>query len=160
MITSTANAQVKELIRLMKKSRAREDAGVFIVEGPRMAGELTDDPSWQGRIERVYLSESYAAKHKGEQDGLRRTSRVEILADNVFDHVSDTKTPQGILAVVKRKEYDLEDIIGGQQGNSLVIVLDNLQDPGNLGTIFRTAEAAGATGILLSRDCEIGRAHV
>ena len=153
MITSTANAQVKELIRLMKKSRAREDAGVFIVEGPRMAGELTDDPAWQERIERVYLSESYAAKHKGEQDGLRRTSRVEILADNVFDHVSDTKTPQGILAVVKRKEYDLEDILGGQQGNSLVIVLDNLQDPGNLGTIFRTAEAAGATGILLSRDC-------
>ena len=47
MITSTANAQVKELIRLMKKSRAREDAGVFIVEGPRMAGELTDDPVWQ-----------------------------------------------------------------------------------------------------------------
>ena len=153
MITSTANAQVKELIRLMKKSRAREDAGVFIVEGPRMAGELTDDPSWQGRIERVYLSESYAAKHTGEQDGLRRTSRVEILADNVFDHVSDTKTPQGILAVVKRKEYDLADIIGGQQGNSLVIVLDNLQVPGNHGTIFRTAEAAGATGILLSRDC-------
>ena len=153
MITSTANAQVKELIRLMKKSRAREDAGVFIVEGPRMAGELTDDPSWQERIERVYLSESYAAKHKGEQDDLRRNSRVEILADNIFAHVSDTKTPQGILAVVKRKEYDLEDIIGGQQGNSLVIVLDNLQDPGNLGTIFRTAEAAGATGILLSRDC-------
>ena len=153
MITSTANAQVKELLRLMKKSRAREDAGVFIVEGPRMAGELTDDPSWQGRIERVYLSESYAAKHKGETDDLRKTSRVEILADNVFAHVSDTKTPQGILAVVKRKEYDLEDIIGGQQGISLVIVLDNLQDPGNLGTIFRTAEAAGATGILLSRDC-------
>lgn len=153
MITSTANAQVKELIRLMKKSRAREDAGVFIVEGPRIAGELTDDPAWQERIERVYLSESYAAKHKGEQDGLRRTSRVEILADNVFDHVSDTKTPQGILAVVKRKEYELEDILGGQQGNSLVIILDNLQDPGNLGTIFRTAEAAGATGILLSRDC-------
>lgn len=47
MITSTANAQVKELIRLMKKSRAREDAGVFIVEGPRMAGELTDDPAWR-----------------------------------------------------------------------------------------------------------------
>ena len=153
MITSTANAQVKELIRLMKKSRAREDAGVFIVEGPRMAGELTDDPAWRDRIERVCLSESYAAKHTEETDDLRKTSRVEILTDNVFAHVSDTKTPQGILAVVKRKEYDLEDIIGGKQGNSLVIVLDNLQDPGNLGTIFRTAEAAGATGILLSRDC-------
>ena len=53
MITSTANAQVKELIRLMKKSRAREDAGVFIVEGPRMAGELEDEPVWPERGERV-----------------------------------------------------------------------------------------------------------
>ena len=143
MITSTANAQVKELIRMMKKSRAREEAGVFIVEGPRMAGELTGDPAWKERIGRIYLSESYAGKH----------SRTEILADHVFAHVSDTKTPQGILAVVKRREYGLEDITGRQQEDPLVTVLDQLQDPGNLGTIFRTAEAAGATGILLSRDC-------
>ena len=153
MITSTANAQVKELIRLMKKNRAREDAGVFIVEGPRMLTELVDDPVWQERIERSYLSESYDKKHTGEIDDLRKICRVEILTDNVFDHVSDTKTPQGILAVVKRREYGLNDIIGGEPGASFVIVLDNLQDPGNLGTIFRTAEAAGATGILLSRDC-------
>ena len=54
---------------------------------------------------------------------------------------------------MKRREYGLEDITGRQQGDPLVIVLDQLQDPGNLGTIFRTAEAAGATGILLSRYC-------
>ena len=77
MITSTANAQIKELIRLMKKSRAREEAGVFIVqgagkaggvivEGPRMAGELTGDPAWKERIGRIDLSESYAGKHKEE----------------------------------------------------------------------------------------------
>lgn len=153
MITSTANAQVKELVRLMKKSRAREVAGVFIVEGPRMAGELVDDPAWRERIDRVYLSESYVGKHKEETDQIRKACRMEILADNVFAHVSDTKTPQGILAVAKRREYDLKDITGGAPERSLVIVLDQLQDPGNLGTIFRTAEAAGATGVLLSRDC-------
>ena len=153
MITSTANAQVKELIRLMKKSRAREEAGVFIVEGPRMAGELTGDPAWKERIDRIYLSESYAGKHKEDAEELVKTYRMEILADHVFTHVSDTKSPQGILAVVRRKEYGLRDITGGEPGNPLVVVLDNLQDPGNLGTIFRTGEAAGATGILLSRDC-------
>ena len=153
MITSTANAQVKELIRLMKRSRAREDAGVFIVEGPRMAGELVDDPAWRDRIDRIYLSESYAGKHKKAADELEMTCRVEILSDNVFAHVSDTKTPQGILAVAKRREYSLKDVMGGTPERSLVIVLDQLQDPGNLGTIFRTAEAAGATGVLLSRDC-------
>ena len=66
MITSTANAQVKELIRLMKKSRARDEAGVFLVEGPRMVGELLEDPAWRTGIEKIYLSESYAEKHKKE----------------------------------------------------------------------------------------------
>ena len=57
MITSTANAQVKELIRLMKKSRARDEAGGFLVEGPRMVGEPLEDPAWRTGIEKIYLSE-------------------------------------------------------------------------------------------------------
>ena len=153
MITSTSNAQVKELARLMKKSRARDEAGVFLVEGPRMAGELAADPAWRGQIERIYLSESYAAKHREEAQRLRNICRMELLSDPVFAHISDTKTPQGILAVVKRREYDMGDILGTEARKAHVIVLDNLQDPGNLGTIFRTAEAAGATGILMSSDC-------
>ena len=92
MITSTANAQVKELIRMMKKSRAREEAGVFIVEGPRMAGELTGDPAWKERIGRIYLSESYVGKHKEEAHKLGEICRTEILADHVFAHVSTAPT--------------------------------------------------------------------
>lgn len=153
MVTSTSNGQVKELVRMMKKSRARDEAGVFLVEGPRMAGELMADPGWQGRIERIYLSESYAGKHEAELAEIKKNVRTEILADPVFSHVSDTKTPQGILAVVKRKEYRMPDILGEDPARAHVLVLDNLQDPGNLGTIFRTAEAAGVTGIILSSDC-------
>ena len=81
MITSTANAQVKELVRLMKKSRARDEAGVFLIEGPRMAGELTADPAWQGKIRKIYLSESYAKKNAAEAEGLKRAGLTEILAD-------------------------------------------------------------------------------
>ena len=153
MITSTANTQVKELVKLMKKSRARDEAQVFLIEGPRMAGELADDPDWSGKIEKIYLSESYAERNGQEKEKLERTAPVEILADPVFTHVSGTKTPQGILAVVERRDYDMSDILGADPANALVLVLDNLQDPGNLGTIFRTAEAAGVTGIILSRDC-------
>ena len=153
MITSTANAQVKELVKLMKKSRARDEAQVFLIEGPRMAGELADDPDWSRKIEKIYLSESYAERNGQEKEKLERTAPVEILADPVFTHVSGTKTPQGILAVVERRDYDMSDILGADPANALVLVLDNLQDPGNLGTIFRTAEAAGVTGIILSRDC-------
>lgn len=143
MITSTSNAQIKELLRLQKKGRARDEAGVFIVEGPRMVSEIPAD-----RIVKLYMSESYMKK---SQSDMGSRSKTEVLADHVFTHVSDTKTPQGVLAVVRRMEYDMKDILQG--GAPHILVLDNLQDPGNLGTILRTAEAAGATGILLSRDC-------
>ena len=112
MITSTANAQVKELVRLMKKSRARDEAGVFLIEGPRMAGELTADPAWQGKIRKIYLSESYAKKNAAEAEGLKRAGLTEILSDPVFDHVSGTKTPQGILADVEPRDYRKPDILG------------------------------------------------
>lgn len=153
MITSTANAQVKELIKLMKKSRTRDEAGVFVIEGPRMTGELMDDPDWRTKIERIYLSESYAVRNGPERQEPERAGRLEILSDPVFAHVSGTKTPQGILAVVRRREYGMTDILGEDPAHAHVLVLDNLQDPGNLGAIFRTAEAAGVTGIILSRDC-------
>ena len=90
MITSTANAQVKELVKLMKKSRARDEAQVFLIEGPRMAGELADDPGWSRKIGKIYLSESYAERNGQEKEKLERTAPVEILADPVFTHVSGT----------------------------------------------------------------------
>lgn len=144
MITSTSNTQIKELIRLQKKSRARDEAGVFIAEGPRIVNELPAE-----QIVKLYLSESYAKKYPEKTAG---NYQMEVLSDAVFAHVSDTRTPQGILAVIKKMEYGMEEILQGK-GAPMILVLDNLQDPGNLGTIFRTAEAAGASGILMSRDC-------
>ena len=144
MITSTSNAQIKELAKLQKKSRLRDEKGIFLVEGPRMTEEIPAE-----RIEKVYASESFAKKNKEFLEKLQ--APVELLTDTVFAYVSDTKTPQGILAIVKRLNYTMNDLmqVKNQKAPHLV-VLDNLQDPGNLGTIFRTAEAAGVTGILLS----------
>lgn len=143
MITSIANLQVKELLQLQKKSKVRNERGVFIVEGVKMFQEAPRE-----RIERVYISETFQEKRAREMDfdGLR----VEVLADKVFLHVSDTKTPQGILCLVKQKRTGIEEIMG--QENPFLMVLDNLQDPGNLGTIVRTAEGAGVTGIIMSRE--------
>lgn len=147
MIISTSNAQIKELAKLQKKSRLRDEKGIFLVEGPRMTEEIPAE-----RIEKVYASESFAKKNKEFLERLQ--APVELLTDTVFAYVSDTKTPQGILAIVKRLNYTMNDLmqVKNQKAPHLV-VLDNLQDPGNLGTIFRTAEAAGVTGILLSKDC-------
>ena len=147
MITSTSNAQIKELAKLQKKSRLRDEKGIFLVEGPRMTEEIPAE-----RIEKVYASESFAKKNKEFLEKLQ--APVELLTDTVFAYVSDTKTPQGILAIVKRLNYTMNDLMQMKnQKAPHLVVLDNLQDPGNLGTIFRTAEAAGVTGILLSKDC-------
>lgn len=144
MITSTGNAQVKELLQLQKKSKVRNERNIFLVEGIKMFLEAP-----RNRIEKVFISETLFNRKKQELnlDGLK----VEILSDKVFSHVSDTKTPQGILCVMRQKKTKLEEIFA--QKPEHLLILDNLQDPGNLGTIVRTAEGAGVSGIILSKDC-------
>lgn len=175
MITSTSNQRMKEIVQLQKKSRARNQMGVFIVEGIRMVREVPAE-----RLVQLYTTEEFYKKHKEELPGKDgKPIRAELVSPAVFEHISDTKTPQGVLAVVRQSQYTEEEILGnalveesaggktlrnrerqmpekegeGTNGAPLILALDNLQDPGNLGTIFRTAEAAGVTGIIMSRDC-------
>jgi len=144
MITSTSNPQVKHLLQLQKKSKARNEEGVFVVEGLRMFVEVPKE-----RVEKVYVSETFYYKKKYELSW--EEFPLEILSDSVFKHVSDTQTPQGVLCIVKRKQYDLGTLLDIE--NPHFMVLDNLQDPGNLGTIVRTAEGAGVDAVFMSRDC-------
>ena len=156
MITSTSNQRIKELSQIQKKSKVRSREGVFVAEGIRMVRETPYD-----RLVSLYFSESFEKKYgrevldaiSGGDAKIREQIRkkTEILSDPVFSYVSDTKTPQGVLAVVRQMEYTLEQMTEGVVPH--LMILDNLQDPGNLGTIFRTAEAAGVTGIVMSRDC-------
>ena len=144
MITSTSNQQVKRLLQLQKKSKARNEEKVFVVEGLRMFAEVP-----KKSVERVYISETLYNKKKQELN--LQDFPYEILSDNVFERVSDTQTPQGILCVVKQPEYNLQELL--KKENPHFVVLDNLQDPGNLGTIVRTAEGAGVDAVLMSKDC-------
>lgn len=143
MITSTSNPQIKKLLQLQKKSKARNEEKVFLAEGLRMFSEVPEE-----RVQKVYISESLYNKKKQDLN-LDRFS-VEVLSDTVFQYVSDTKTPQGILCIVKQKEYDMKELLNIK--NPHFMVLDNLQDPGNLGTIVRTAEGAGVDAVFLSKE--------
>lgn len=143
MITSNSNAQVKRLLQLQKKSKARNEEQVFLVEGLRMFLEVPVE-----RVQKVYISETLYNKKKQDLD-LEKFS-VEILSDSVFGYVSDTKTPQGILCIVEQQKYDIEELLNIK--NPHFMVLDNLQDPGNLGTIVRTAEGAGVDAVFLSKE--------
>lgn len=100
-------------------------------------------------IFRVYVTESLSE----DQNLMENVQEVphEIVADPVFRQMSDTQTPQGILTVLKTPSYQMEEIL--QKETPFLMVLEDLQDPGNAGTIFRTAEGAGVDGILLTKTC-------
>lgn len=142
MITSAGNAQVKNIIQLNQKAKARREQGLFVAEGKKMFGEAPKE--W---VSKVYVTESLC----GDEELMKKVSEYphEIVSDSVFKQMSDTQTPQGILTVLKKPSYTLEDVLGGE--NPLVMVLEDLQDPGNAGTIIRTGEGAGVSGVILTR---------
>lgn len=148
MITSTSNAKIKRIVQLRKKKKARDAEGVFLVEGIRMFREIPEK-----LLQEIYISES--CEEKEGKEIRRRASacgiRPELVSDGVFAYLSDTQTPQGILCVVRQLSYSLEEVADAPCPHMLV--LDRLQDPGNVGTILRTAEGAGVTGILLDGEC-------
>lgn len=153
MITSTSNQQIKNLSALIKKAKERKNQGLFVVEGPRMCLEAPF--SW---VDAIYVSESFHMDSKewellkeymaaAQKEGI--TIRCEVVSDSVFKAISDTQTPQGILAVVKMPKYELFELLKGDR--TLLLVLESIQDPGNLGTMIRTGEGAGITGIIMNR---------
>lgn len=146
MISSTTNKQVKYVNSLVKKAKARREEDLFVAEGLRMCSELPKD-----RIRALYISESFRRTPEcaALTEGVRQ---VETVTDEVFRALSDTQTPQGILALVKQYHYTLEQVAGTDssvQGPAHLMILETLQDPGNLGTILRAGEGAGVTGILM-----------
>lgn len=145
MISSTKNDQVKAVIEMKKKAKAREEAGLFVVEGIRMISELPKD-----RTKKLYVSESFL-KNPESDAILSGFPDYETVRDQVFAAMSDTQTPQGVLALVRQYEYELEDLCLKDRP-VLLMILENIQDPGNLGTILRAGEGAGITGLIMSRD--------
>ena len=146
MITSVHNKLIKEAVALRAKKKERDRRGLFVVEGGKMFGEAPTE-----RISQVYLAQS-AEKEMYAQYGDKLSGLpCEIVADEVFARMSDTVTPQGVLCLVRQQQYNIEEMLrGSDKKQMLFIVLEDIRDPGNLGTIFRTAEAAGADGVIMS----------
>lgn len=141
MITSSSNTKIKWLQALLKKSKNRKEEKLFIIEGIRLFQETPRE-----LLKEIYVAESAENNLKNQLTDLK----YEVVSDNIFATISDTKTPQGILAVVKQPQHSLQKIIKEQ---ALLLILEDLQDPGNLGTIMRTAEGAGVDGILMTKGC-------
>ncbi len=137
MITSAGNANLKRIRELLDRSRARREQNAFIVEGLRAFRESRKEDILQ-----VFVSESFHKEHP-EVEG-------QVVLENIFRHLSDVRTPQGVLAVVRIPCYSREDMRKGDR--QLYLLLEGIQDPGNLGTMLRTGEGAGVSGILMDRN--------
>lgn len=144
MITSTSNARVKRLISLAQKAKLRHSEGVFIVEGIKMFLEAPIE-----QIKEVYISESLMDKNNLEK---LKHVRYEIVSDEVFKKISDTQTPQGVLCVMKMPAYERQDMFKNKKKAPLFMVLEDIQDPGNLGTILRAGEGAGIDGVIMTKN--------
>lgn len=139
MITSSSNAKIKHVSLLITSAKARKQEGCFVVEGERIVREI---PSQD--ILECYVAESYVDKLN-----ILEGISYEIVSDSVFKKMSDTMTPQGVLCVVRCKKIDVAEILDDHiDGDVKLLVLERIQDPGNLGTMIRTAEAAGFDAII------------
>lgn len=145
MISSTSNRQIKNIIQLQKKPKSRMEQGAFVIEGIKMFEESLE----YGTIIKAYIMESFYEEINAKNPDYFQGFSYEVVANTVFKEMSETLTPQGILAIVKMPSYSLEPILSQEDAN--LILLEDIRDPGNLGTIVRTAEGAGFTGIILSK---------
>lgn len=147
MITSSSNNKVKQIVQWQRAARERNDAGVFLAEGFKMFEEAPAESLVETYVTQEALEKLQARPELREKlDSVPR----ETVSENVFAKMSDTRTPQGILFVVRQPRYTLEELLDTPA--PFLVLLENLQDPGNFGTILRTGEGAGITGVIASGD--------
>lgn len=149
VISSKNNDLIKYVRKISSRSRARREEGVFFAEGRRLISETPPE-----MLDKIFISEDFTP---GDTQADRRLSELiestqdkYELTENVFAEISDTKHSQGIAALVKCPVYEWSDLM---HGVPLLLILENIQDPGNLGTMFRTAIGAGVSGVVMTKDC-------
>lgn len=147
-LKSKENDVIKLVAMLQKSSKYRRENGLFVLEGLRLCEDAIDNGY---APEMVFVSSSFMREYydKAEKISVKSKNNYEITED-VFKKISDTTTPQGILCVYKIPKFEKTKLLK----NGKYIVLENLQDPSNLGAISRTAEALGINGIILDGGCD------
>jgi TrmH family RNA methyltransferase len=181
LITSVNNQRVKEVANL-KQKKYRTESGTFFAEGLRAVEEAVQyadvtelfyTEAEAGRLDEVLKAAGNVpadtkeksenkknANHNNAGTAKKRNEaangiRMYQVDEKVMAKLSDTKAPQGVLAVIRTPEQNLRQLRPGtaSDNNAPVIILDRVQDPGNLGTIIRTADAVGALGLILLEGC-------
>ncbi len=146
-ISSKDNKNLK-FIRQLKKKAYRTAAGKFIAEGKKIVLEVFEYAA--DRLHCIVMSEEFLKKEPLLAElAQKHCESIYAVPDNIFADLSDTDTPQGILAVLEMAE----DNYSANDSDSRIVVLDGISEPGNMGTVIRTAEALGFDGIYLMKGC-------
>ncbi len=145
MITSVHNPKVQEVRKLLSQARQRQQEQACVVEGVRLVEEAWQ-AGWKAR--QVFFTGQLDERGRHVVHGFAgQGAPVEQISEAVMASMSETETPQGLLAVVSVQALPLPQV------QDFVLVLDRLRDPGNLGTVLRTAAAARVDGVLLAPGC-------
>lgn len=147
-ITGKNNDLVKSVKKLLTSSKKRREEHTFVLEGARLVFDALNSLY---EVECFLLTES--AYNKFEQSAkcmIERADKSYLISDDIADKLSDTKTSQGIFALCKMKNSEFEI-----NCDDKLILLDNVQDPANLGTILRSAEALGINAVIIGGGCDL-----
>jgi len=149
-IISKENTTIKHIIKL-KEKKYRAEYNEFIIEGAKIVKEAIEEKS---NIKNIIISEDALNSElvKNQLKAVIEAQNYILVTNSIFNLLSEVEKPQGVLAVIEKNMYNKK--IDYRQ--DIILILDNIQDPGNLGTIIRTADSVGLTQILVSKgtvDC-------
>jgi RNA methyltransferase, TrmH family len=141
VITSAQNSKIKLVRALLGRSKERREASAFVVEGVRLVEEAIKS-SW--KVQFMLYDESLSDRGKLQIEGLKsRGVDVEMVSESLMKSLSETETPQGILAVLEFTQLPIPNL------SNYILIPDQIRDPGNLGTLLRSAAATGVQAVLL-----------
>lgn len=146
MLENPRSPRVRAVAKLTKRT-ARQETGLYLLEGPQAAREvLSYRPD---TLVELYATPSAWEKHQDIRD-IAAASGVEVTfaSEPVLDAMADTVTPQGIVAVARQTPTSIRDVFDGDP--KLIVICEEVRDPGNLGTIIRAADAVGADAVILT----------
>jgi TrmH family RNA methyltransferase len=149
MLVEKITSRHNPLVKRFRRVRAMGERQHVFLEGVRL---IEDAINTGARFESVAFTAELESSERGAAllDSLRRVQcRGALVSKQVMEAIADTQTPQGVAAIVSRPYLELDDLFSNSP--DLLVIADELQDPGNLGTIIRTAEAAGADGLITTR---------
>ena len=145
-ITSRENSLIKLVSFLQTSAKKRRENGLFVLEGLRICLDATENSI---RFDKLIVSETAASKYGDTVNSFAlNADEGFIIPDSLFLKISDTKSPQGIIAICKIQDRKSSEI----NPRGRYVALENVADPANLGAVSRTAEALGASGLILSSD--------